>query len=113
MFLIKNLILFITLMANFSLANAGWLDLNMTEGVTDISQEVFGLHMLILWICVVIGVLVFGAMFWSILMHRKSKGVTPATFHESTSLEFLWTIVPFVILIGMAVATVILSVYAL
>ena len=58
MFLIKNLILFITLMANFSLANAGWLDLNMTEGVTDISQEVFGLHMLILWICVVIGVLV-------------------------------------------------------
>ena len=103
MFLIKNLILFITLMANFSLPNAGWLDLNMTEGVTDISQEVFGLHMLILWICVVIGVLVFGAMFWSILMHRKSKGVTPATFHESTSLEFLWTIVPFVILIGMAV----------
>ena len=103
MFLIKNLILFITLMANFSLANAGWLDLNMTEGVTDISQEVFGLHMLILWICVVIGVLVFGAMFWSILMHRRSKGVIPATFHVSTSLEFLWTIVPFVILIGMAV----------
>jgi cytochrome c oxidase subunit 2 len=84
-------------------AHAGWLDLNMTQGVTDISQEVFGLHMLILWICVVIGVIVFGAMFWSILMHRKSKGVKPATFHESTSLEFLWTIVPFVILIGMAV----------
>lgn len=84
-------------------AHAGWLDLNMTQGVTDISQEVFGLHMLILWICVVIGVIVFGAMFWSILMHRKSKGVKPATFHESTRLEFLWTIVPFVILIGMAV----------
>ena len=84
-------------------ANAGWLDLNMPQGVTDISQEVFGLHMLILWICVAIGVLVFGAMFWSILMHRKSKGVKPATFHESTSLEFLWTIVPFVILIGMAI----------
>jgi len=84
-------------------ANAGWLDLNMPQGVTDISQEVFGLHMLILWICVAIGVVVFGAMFWSILMHRKSKGVKPATFHESTSLEFLWTIVPFVILIGMAI----------
>ena len=54
-------------------AHAGWLDLNMTQGVTDISQEVFGLHMLILWICVVIGVIVFGAMFWSILMHRTSK----------------------------------------
>ena len=103
MFLIKNLLLFLTLMSTFSVVHAGWLDLNMTQGVTDISQEVFGLHMLILWICVVIGVLVFGAMFWSILMHRKSKGVKPATFHESTSLEFLWTIVPFVILIGMAV----------
>ena len=100
---IKNLIFFITSMSVFNIAQAGWLDLNMTEGVTDLSQEVFGLHMLILWICVVIGVIVFGAMFWSIAMHRKSRGVTPATFHESTSLEFLWTIVPFVILIGMAV----------
>jgi cytochrome c oxidase subunit 2 len=103
MFSIKNLILFIATMSAFSLAQAGWMDLNMTQGVTDISNEVFNLHMLILWICVVIGVLVFGAMFWSILMHRKSRGVTPATFHESTSLEFLWTIVPFVILIGMAI----------
>ena len=103
MFLIKNFISFLTLMSTFSVVHAGWLYLNMTEGVTDISQEVFGLHMLILWICVVIGVLVFGAMFWSILMHRKSKGAKPATFHESTTLEFLWTIVPFVILIGMAV----------
>jgi cytochrome c oxidase subunit 2 len=103
MSLIKNLIFFITSMSVFNIAQAGWLDLNMTQGVTDISQEVFGLHMLILWICVVIGVIVFGAMFWSILMHRKSRGVKPATFHESTSLEFLWTIVPFVILIGMAV----------
>ena len=103
MSLIKKLIFFIASMSVFNIAQAGWLDLNMTEGVTDISQEVFGLHMLILWICVVIGVIVFGAMFWSILMHRKSKGVKPATFHESTSLEFLWTIVPFVILIGMAI----------
>ncbi len=103
MFLIKNLISLITLLFSYNVANAGWLDLNMPEGVTDLSQEVFGLHMLILWICVVIGVIVFGAMFWSILMHRKSKGVKPATFHESTKLEFLWTIVPFVILIGMAV----------
>ena len=56
MFLIKNLISFIALFFTFSIANAGWLDLNMTEGVTDLSQEVFSLHMLILWICVVIGV---------------------------------------------------------
>jgi cytochrome c oxidase subunit 2 len=95
----------IFVMINISVlpAQAGWLDLNMPKGVTDISNEVFGLHMLILWICVVIGVIVFGAMFWSILMHRKSKGVTPATWHESTKLEFIWTIVPFIILIGMAV----------
>ena len=67
MFLIKNLISLITLLFSYNVANAGWLDLNMPEGVTDLSQEVFGLHMLILWICVVIGVIVFGAMFWSIL----------------------------------------------
>ena len=103
MFLIKNLMFFITSALLINTANAGWLDLNMPEGVTDISQEVFDLHMLILWICVVIGVIVFGAMFWSIFMHRKSRGVTPAQFHESTSLEFLWTVVPFVILIGMAI----------
>ena len=59
--------------------------------------------MLILWICVGIGVVVFGAMFWSILMHRKSRGVKPATFHESTKLEFIWTVVPFAILILMAI----------
>ena len=86
-----------------SSAYAGWLDLNMPKGVTDISQEVYSLHMLILYICCIIGVIVFGAMFWSILKHRKSKGVIPATFYESTKLEFLWTIVPFVILVGMAV----------
>ena len=103
MFLIKNLISFIALFFIFSIANAGWLDLNMTEGVTDLSQEVFSLHMLIMWICVVIGVIVFGAMFWSILMHRKSKGVTPATFHESTKLEVAWTVIPFLVLIAMAV----------
>ena len=103
MFLIKNLISFIALFFTFSIANAGWLDLNMTEGVTDLSQEVFSLHMLILWICVVIGVIVFGAMFWSIIMHRKSRGVKPATFHESTKLEFIWTVVPFAILILMAI----------
>ncbi len=54
-------------------AHAGWLDLNMPKGVTDISNEVYGLHMLILYICIVIGVLVFGAMFWSILKHRNQE----------------------------------------
>lgn len=77
--------------------------LNMTEGVTDVSQRVFDLHMTILYICVVIGIVVFGVMFWAIIHHRKSKGAVAASFHESTKVEILWTIIPFVILILMAI----------
>ena len=82
-------------------ALADW-QLNLTEGVTEISREVYGMHMMVLWICVAIGIVVFGAMFYSILKHRKSQGVTPATFHESVVAEVSWTIVPFIILIAMA-----------
>ncbi len=77
--------------------------LNMTEGVTDISQQVYGLHMTILAICAVIGLVVFGIMFWAMIHHRKSKGAQAAQFHESTRVEILWTLIPFVILIAMAV----------
>ena len=77
--------------------------LNMTPGVTAISQDVYDLHMLIFWICVAIGVVVFGVMFWSIYHHRKSRGVVPAQFHESTLIEIVWTIVPMLILVAMAV----------
>jgi cytochrome c oxidase subunit II len=77
--------------------------LNLPVGVTPISQTAYSLHMLILWICVAIGVVVFGAMFYSILKHRKSKGAVPAQFHESTTVEILWTIIPFLILVSMAV----------
>ena len=76
---------------------------NMPEGVTEISKQVFDLHMVIFYICCVIGVLVFGAMAISIFRDRKSKGVTPAKFHESTLLEFIWTTLPFVILIGISI----------
>ena len=81
---------------------AAW-ELNMPKGVTQISREVYDLHMLILWICVIIGVIVFGAIIWSILHHRKSKGVTPSEFHESTTVEIIWTVIPFLILVGMAI----------
>ncbi|MDX1302698.1 cytochrome c oxidase subunit II [Photobacterium sp.] len=77
--------------------------LNMTQGVTQVSQRVFDLHMTIFYICVVIGIVVFGAMFWAILHHRKSRGAVAASFHESTKVEIIWTIIPFVILIMMAV----------
>lgn len=78
-------------------------ELNMPRGVTPLSHEVYDLHMLILWVCVAIGILVFGVMFFSIIKHRKSKGAVAAQFHESTALEILWTIIPFIILIGMAI----------
>ena len=77
--------------------------LNLRPGVTPISREAYDLHMLIMWICVVIGVVVFGAIFISIVKHRKSKGAQPAQFHESTTVEIIWTIIPFLILIGMAI----------
>jgi cytochrome c oxidase subunit 2 len=78
-------------------------ELNMTEGVTPISQQIYGLHMLVFWICVVVGVLVFGVMAWSIFHHRKSRGAQAANFHESTTVEIIWTVVPLVILIAIAV----------
>jgi len=77
--------------------------LNLHRGVTPIANEAYDLHMMILWICVAIGVVVFGAMFYSILYHRKSKGAVAAQFHESTAVEIVWTIIPFLILIGMAI----------
>jgi len=76
---------------------------NMTPGVTDISQSVYDLHMIVFWICVVIGVVVFGVMFWSMFKYRKSQGAKPAQFHESTTVEIIWTLIPIIILVAMAV----------
>ena len=81
---------------------ADWT-MNMSPGVTQTSNDIYGLHMTILWICVVIGVVVFGVMFWSIFAHRKSRGHKPANFHENTTVEVLWTIIPLVILVAMAI----------
>jgi cytochrome c oxidase subunit 2 len=88
-------------------------DINMPPGVNEVGRQIYDLHMLILWICVVIGAVVFGVMFYSIIYHRKSRGVTPATFHESTKVEIAWTVVPFIILIAMAVpaTTTLLNIY--
>ncbi len=83
-------------------AHAAW-ELNLPVGVTPLSREVYDLHMLILWICTVIGVIVFGVMFYSMIMHRKSRGVEPATFHHSTFTEIVWTAIPCLILVAMAI----------
>lgn len=77
--------------------------MNMTEGVTRISQQVYDLHMLIFYICCAIAIVVFGVMFWAIIRHRKSVGAEPANFHESTQVEIIWTAIPLLILIAMAV----------
>ncbi len=76
--------------------------LNMTPGVTATSQDVFQLHMLILWICVVIGIVVFGAMFYAMFKFRKSKGAVAATWSHNTTAEIIWTVIPVLILLGMA-----------
>lgn len=89
------------LMASYASATPS--NVNMTRGVTDISQRVYDLHMTILIICCVIGVVVFGVMFYAIIKHRKSKGAVAAQFHESTKVEIIWTVIPFLILIGMAI----------
>ena len=83
-------------------AFAAW-DLNLQVGVTPISRIVYDLHMLILWICVAIGVVVFGVMFISIVRHRKAAGAQAARFHHSTFAEIGWTVIPIVILVSMAV----------
>ncbi len=90
----------------FALSNkalAEWEDLNMTQGATAISREVYDLHMLIFWICVAIGVVVFSVMFYSMYAFTKKKNPVAATFHENTKVELAWTIIPFLILIAMAV----------
>ncbi|AGH47502.1 cytochrome c oxidase subunit II [Paraglaciecola psychrophila] len=77
--------------------------LNMTKGVTDISAGVYDMHMLMFVICVLIGAGVFIAMFISMYFHRKSRGAKPANFHENVKVEIAWTVIPFIILVVMAV----------
>jgi cytochrome c oxidase subunit 2 len=77
--------------------------LNMTKGATDISADVYDMHMLMFIICVVIGAGVFITMFISMYFHRKSRGAKPANFHENVKVEIAWTVIPFIILIAMAV----------
>jgi len=78
-------------------------EINMTKGVTQQSADHFDLHMIVLWICVVIGIGVFTVMFTSIVLHRKSRGHKAAKFSHSTKAEIIWTIIPVLILVVMAV----------
>jgi cytochrome c oxidase subunit 2 len=99
-FLLTFLCGFLAVAAN---AYDGSSRFNMPVGVTPVSQEIYRLHMTIFWICVAIGIAVFSVMFYSVIMHRKSRGVTPASFHGNLRIEILWTILPFIILVIMAI----------
>ncbi len=106
--IIKFCVFWIAILAGTSSAFAEYT-LNMTPGVTPISRDIYDLHMTIFWICVAIGIVVFSVMFYSLIKHRKSLGVTPAKFHGNTRVEIFWAIVPLLILIVMAVpATMVL-----
>ena len=87
--------------------------LNMPQGVTEVSQVAYDIHMIMMWICTAIGVLVFGFMFYVMYAHRKSRGAVAENFHENTLVELLWTVVPAIILIVMAIpaTTALLKVY--
>ena len=78
-------------------SGAAWADRewNLPPPVTPIAHEIFELHAIIFWICVVIFIVVFGVMFYSIYAHRKSKGHEAAQFHENTTVEIVWTVIPF------------------
>lgn len=101
------------LLLSFSLialdANASW-GLNMPYGVSPISQEIYNLHMAAFWVCVGIGVIVFGVLIYSLIKFRKSKGAKAVHFHEHLGVEILWTTIPFLILIALAIpATIVLQ----
>jgi cytochrome c oxidase subunit 2 len=87
-----------------SVAHADWGGLNMQEGVTILSKKIYGLHQLILLICVLLAVVVFGVMIYSLVKFRRSSGAEPdKTLIHSTKVEIIWTIIPILILVGMAV----------
>lgn len=76
--------------------------LNLPKGVTQIARDIEWLHWMLLIVCTIIFIIVFGTMMYSIIMHRKSRHPTPAKFHEHVGIEIAWTVIPFIIVIGMA-----------
>ncbi len=90
----------------FLMSMSAWAEeskYNLPTPQSALAQEIFDLHILIMWVCVAIFVVVFGVMFYSIWKHRKSVGHKAANFHENTQVEIIWTVIPFAILIAMAI----------
>ena len=103
----KNLAVQLSLMiAAFFSSPSAWAgyDINILSPATPISHQIYDLHMYILYVCAAIFIIVFSMMFYSIFKFRKSVGAKPdVNFHESTLIEIIWTIIPFIILIAMAI----------
>ena len=97
----KEIGLFLIILFSVNL-NADWLDVNMPLGVTDISEKVLGIHMLMFWIMVAIGAVVFGVLFYAMWRYRRSNHKNAAQFEENHKLEIAWTIVPTILLVLMA-----------
>lgn len=101
---ILSLVALACTLASPAQAESGWHLLNMRQGVTEISRRIYDLHMLIFWVCVVIAIIVFGFMIWSLIAFRKSKGaVADTTLVHNTKVEVVWTVIPVIILVAMAV----------
>ena len=77
--------------------------LNLEPGVTAIGSDIYDLHQLVMWICTVAGILVFSVMIYSLINHRKSKGAVAAQFHESAAVEVIWTVIPLIVLVAIAI----------
>ncbi|RUR08852.1 cytochrome c oxidase subunit II [Legionella sp. km772] len=100
----RSLVLLVTFFgAQTVMAAADQWQLNMYRGVTPLSKDMYYLHMVCMVVCAIIGVVVFGVMIYSLIHHRKSKGYIPATFHDNQRLEIVWSIIPFLILVGLAI----------
>ena len=100
---VRRLLAVLALLASgVASANPEPWQLNLTPGVTETSRQVYGLHMLAFWVCVAIGVVVFGAMIIAMVRFRKSKGAVAEQWSHSTKLELIWTIAPVFILVVMA-----------
>jgi cytochrome c oxidase subunit 2 len=102
---IRTLLAPVLALLALSIAGPAWSDfeLNMPVGVTSTSREVYELHMLILWVCVVIGAGVYAAMIAAIIRFRKSNGAVPAKFTHNATIEVVWTVIPAAILVAMAI----------
>lgn len=100
--MMRKLLLGLAFLLAAGAAGADWA-INMPQGVSEMSAETWRLHMQVFWWCVAIGIVVFGAMIYTMVKHRRSRGHQAAGFHHNTTLEVVWTTIPVVILLIMAV----------